>query len=73
MIIRDIQYNITNIKYSVHYKNRRFKHVIIQCFTFNCFKLVIIFHNHRKIPLYKKLYNKGNIAFLKYLANIKEK
>ena len=77
MIIRDIQYNITDIRYSVHYKNRKYKRVVIQCYTFDCFKLVVIFNNHKKKPLYKKIYKKkkykeltqSKIAYLKYIEN----
>jgi len=80
MIIRDINYNISDIRYSVHYKNRPYKRVIIQSFTLECFKVIIIFHNHKNNPLYKKIYKKkrykklsqSRIAFLKYLAKIRK-
>ena len=80
MIIRDISYNVSDIRYSVHYKNRKYKRVVIQCLTLECFKVIVIFHNHRNIPLYKKIYKKkkykeltqSKIAFLKYLATIRK-
>lgn len=66
MIIRDIHYKITGIHYSVHYKNRNFKRVKIDCYTCECFKCIFIEkttsnrNNREYYPKYFTLYKKVN-------------
>jgi len=59
MIIRDVHYKITGIHYSVHYKNRSFKRVRIDCYSYKCMKCIFIIHktsNRYNREYYSKCY-----------------
>lgn len=55
MIIRDVDYKITGIHYSVHYKNHPFRRIRIDCTSYSCFGKVVI----------EKTFWRGNVCIAK--------